>query len=184
MGRQSGWITLHAGIACAADVILLPEIEFDLDRVCAVCETRSQASGQQKCTIIAVAEGARPIGHDQIVERVDSSSVRRIRRFTNAMLGTSRKSHWLSHSTRVAGLHFGLSFLRALYAMCMVIGVCVPSYPNKLPLASKSLIQPRESDLAGRTDTIGWHRKVALKYNRRQDEGGLKIRRLGARHSR
>eukprot|EP00037_Helgoeca_nana_P027992 m.325450 g.325450 ORF g.325450 m.325450 type:complete len:393 (+) comp27648_c1_seq3:361-1539(+) len=79
MGRQSGWITLHAGIACAADVILLPEIAFDLERVCAVCETRSQASGQQKCTIIAVAEGARPIGHDQIVERVDSSSAEPIR---------------------------------------------------------------------------------------------------------
>lgn len=76
MGRQAGWITLNAGIASASDVILIPELEFDLDVVCAVCEKNASAPRGKRCTVIAVAEGARPIGGEQIVERVDKTSVR------------------------------------------------------------------------------------------------------------
>src|SRR5207244_760491 len=36
MGRYAGWIALHSGVAGGADVILIPEIPFDLERVCAV----------------------------------------------------------------------------------------------------------------------------------------------------
>jgi len=72
MGRNAGWITLHAGIASGADVVLIPEIEFDIDRVCEHCMKRSRRG--KSFTIIAVSEGARPRGGEQIVDRVDETS--------------------------------------------------------------------------------------------------------------
>lgn len=72
MGRNAGWLTLHAGLAAGADVILIPEIEFDLDVVCKSCLERSQRG--KRFTIIAAAEGAKPKGGAQIVERVDETS--------------------------------------------------------------------------------------------------------------
>ena len=56
MGHKVGWVTLHAGIAGGADIILIPEIPYDLDRVVASIQKRS-ASGKH-FTILAVAEGA------------------------------------------------------------------------------------------------------------------------------
>jgi 6-phosphofructokinase 1 len=72
MGRNAGWITLHAGVASGADVILLPEIPFDLDLVCTHCVRRSQKG--KRFTIIAAAEGAKPKDGKQIVDRVDPTS--------------------------------------------------------------------------------------------------------------
>ena len=56
MGRGAGWLTLRGGIAGAADVILIPEIPYDIDKVIDKIEERD-ANGS-KFTIIAVAEGA------------------------------------------------------------------------------------------------------------------------------
>jgi len=72
MGRNAGWLTLHAGLASGSDVILIPEIEFDLDKVSEYCLWRSQRG--KRFTIIAVAEGAKPKGGEQIVERMDPTS--------------------------------------------------------------------------------------------------------------
>ncbi len=60
MGRYAGWIALHAGIAGTADVILLPEIPFDIDSVCRKIHER-EASGRH-FTLVVVAEGAKPVG--------------------------------------------------------------------------------------------------------------------------
>ncbi len=69
MGRYSGWIALHAGVASGSDVILLPEIPYDIEEIARVCRERED---RQEFTIIAVAEGARPKGGDLTVrERVD-----------------------------------------------------------------------------------------------------------------
>jgi len=62
MGRYAGWIALRAGIAGAADAILLPEIPFDIDRVCE--EVNRRAESGAPFSIIAVAEGAKPKGGD------------------------------------------------------------------------------------------------------------------------
>ncbi len=68
MGRNAGWLTLHAGMASGADVILIPEIPFDIDKVCEACMNRTKRG--KKFTIIAVSEGAKPIGGEQVVDRV------------------------------------------------------------------------------------------------------------------
>src|SRR5688572_9891291 len=57
MGRYAGWIALYAGVAGGADVVLIPEIPFTYDSVCAKIQERE---GQGKMfTLIVVAEGAR-----------------------------------------------------------------------------------------------------------------------------
>ena len=56
MGHKVGWLTLYAGIASGADVILIPEIPYDIDKVVGAIERRKRnGSG---FTILAVAEGA------------------------------------------------------------------------------------------------------------------------------
>jgi ATP-dependent phosphofructokinase / diphosphate-dependent phosphofructokinase len=56
MGRYAGWIALYAGVAGGADAILIPEIPFSYDSVCAKIKDR-EARGK-KFTLIAAAEGA------------------------------------------------------------------------------------------------------------------------------
>ncbi len=60
MGRYAGWIALHAGVAATADVILIPEIPFDIDVVCEKINDR-EARGR-RFAIVVVAEGATPDG--------------------------------------------------------------------------------------------------------------------------
>ena len=56
MGHKVGWLTLYAGIAAGADIILLPEIPYDIDKVVAAIQKRSKDG--KGFTILAVAEGA------------------------------------------------------------------------------------------------------------------------------
>jgi 6-phosphofructokinase 1 len=60
MGRYCGWIALSAGIAGSADVILIPEIPFSIDKVCEKIMDR-EASGRH-FSIVVCAEGATPVG--------------------------------------------------------------------------------------------------------------------------
>ncbi|MDO4620969.1 MAG: ATP-dependent 6-phosphofructokinase [Lachnospiraceae bacterium] len=56
MGHKVGWLTLSAGVAAGADIILLPEIPYDIKKVCQAIDRRH--SSGKKFTILAVAEGA------------------------------------------------------------------------------------------------------------------------------
>jgi 6-phosphofructokinase 1 len=60
MGRYAGWIALHAGIAGGADVILLPEIPFEVEKVCDVIRGRERS--RREFSIVVAAEGAAPKG--------------------------------------------------------------------------------------------------------------------------
>lgn len=63
MGRNAGWIALYAGVAGGADVILIPEIDYDIDEIVRIC--REREVGGQNFTLIAIAEGARSRGGSQ-----------------------------------------------------------------------------------------------------------------------
>ena len=56
MGHKVGWLTLYAGVAGGADIILLPEIPYDIEKVIAAINKRTKAG--KGFTILAVAEGA------------------------------------------------------------------------------------------------------------------------------
>ena len=77
MGRYAGWIALHSGVAGGADVILIPEIPYDIDSVIKKIEDR-KAKGKD-FSIVVVAEGAKPIGGELSVARVVKGSFEPIR---------------------------------------------------------------------------------------------------------
>jgi phosphofructokinase-like protein len=64
MGRHAGWIALHGGIAGGADIILIPEIPFDYDKIAAAIKARDVAGNLG--SLVVVAEGARPRDGQQI----------------------------------------------------------------------------------------------------------------------
>ncbi|MCA0174994.1 MAG: ATP-dependent 6-phosphofructokinase [Proteobacteria bacterium] len=66
MGRYAGWIALEAGLAGGADVILIPEVPYDVATVVARCRAHQRSAGS---TLICVAEGAAPVGGQMTVER-------------------------------------------------------------------------------------------------------------------
>lgn len=72
MGRNAGWIALHAGLASGSDVILIPEIPFHFETVCDTILSRSRRG--KRFSILCVAEGAAPVGGKQKVARLDPTS--------------------------------------------------------------------------------------------------------------
>jgi len=77
MGRYTGWIALYSGVAGGADVILIPELPYDLDRV--ACHIRRRERLGARFSIVVVAEGARPIGgRHTVLEEGSGSSLERL----------------------------------------------------------------------------------------------------------
>ncbi len=72
MGRNAGWIALTSGVASGSDIILLPEIPFDLNHICDNVEHRMKKG--PGFAIVVAAEGARPKEGQQVVDRVDPTS--------------------------------------------------------------------------------------------------------------
>ena len=66
MGRYAGWIALHAGMAGGADVILVPEIPYDIEKVASHIRQRDEWGA--RFSIVVVAEGAKPRGGERIVK--------------------------------------------------------------------------------------------------------------------
>lgn len=77
MGRYAGWIALHSGIAGGADIILIPEIPYDIDSVIRKITDRKAAG--KNFSIVVVAEGAKPVGGELSVARVVKGSFEPIR---------------------------------------------------------------------------------------------------------
>ena len=128
MGRYAGWIALHAGIAGNADVILIPEIPFDIGKVATAVNER-EARGRTY-TIVVVAEGARARGDDVSVlgkevgqaEKlggIGDKVARQIHELTGKETRTVVLGHLLrggspSSFDRLMGLRFGAASVRAL----------------------------------------------------------------------
>ncbi|HEY6729710.1 MAG TPA: 6-phosphofructokinase [Solirubrobacterales bacterium] len=84
MGRHAGWIAFHAGLAGGANVILIPEQQFDLERVCELVGRRFES---HFAPIIVVAEGAEPVGGMPSRDESDTDA------FGHVRLGGV--AHWL-----------------------------------------------------------------------------------------
>jgi 6-phosphofructokinase 1 len=67
MGRDSGFIALHSGVAGGADVILIPEIPFSYESV--VAKIQSRIENGTLFSILAISEGAKPVDGVQVFSR-------------------------------------------------------------------------------------------------------------------
>ena len=128
MGRYAGWIALHSGAAGDADVILIPELPFDIDRVCArLAENEIQG---KRYGIVVVAEGAKArggglvtrvnedVGREEvqlggIAEWVAHEIHRRAGRETRSLvLGHLQRGGSPTTSDRLLSLRFGAAAVR------------------------------------------------------------------------
>jgi 6-phosphofructokinase 1 len=72
MGRKAGWIALHSGIAGGGDVILIPEIPYRVEKIDEYVHNRSKKG--RRFSIIVVAEGAKPVGGEVVIQRIVQES--------------------------------------------------------------------------------------------------------------
>ncbi len=130
MGRYAGWIALNAGISGTADVILIPEVPYDLKRVAEKIAERFSAG--KSFAIVVVAEGARPKGSSySVVEKKKGSAERlggagekvaaEIGRLTgrdtrHVVLGHLLRGGSPTTFDRLLSLRFGAAAVRALAA--------------------------------------------------------------------
>jgi len=77
MGHHSGWLALHSGIAGGGDIILIPEIPYDVKIV--VKTVKQRAKKGKKFSIVVVAEGAKPIGGEVVIQRIVKESADPVR---------------------------------------------------------------------------------------------------------
>jgi phosphofructokinase-like protein len=74
MGRHAGWIALHGGIAGGADIILIPEIPFNHDKIAETIKKRDAAGNLG--SLVVVAEGARPKDGQQVKRDMEGGEFR------------------------------------------------------------------------------------------------------------
>lgn len=67
MGRNAGWIALYSGVAGGGDIILIPEIPYDLNIIAEKVKARNRKG--KRFSIVVIAEGARPKGGEVTVKR-------------------------------------------------------------------------------------------------------------------
>jgi ATP-dependent phosphofructokinase / diphosphate-dependent phosphofructokinase len=131
MGRHAGWIALHSGVAGGADVILIPEIPFDIDEVCRLIRRRHDRG--RPFSIVVAAEGAVPkegtmtlsagqldeFGHPRlggIGHRLEQEIEQRTGFETRAtVLGHVQRGGTPTPFDRVLATRFGLSAIDAVH---------------------------------------------------------------------
>lgn len=105
-GHDAGWIALMSGIAGDADVVLIPEISYDLDRV--VGRLESSPTSNRKLDVIVIAEGSKPLGgtvsnisaaHESTAQRQDASGVQ-LARLLEGRIGHEVRITTLGHLQR------------------------------------------------------------------------------------
>lgn len=151
MGREAGWIALHSGISATADVILIPEIPFSLEKVCEKIRERERSG--RHFAIVVVAEGAKPIGGEMVLRErrsagasdrlggigqqvADGIAQRTGKETRSLVLGHLQRGGTPTTFDRLLALRFGSAAVRAIAEG--EFGVMVAYHPptvERVPLA-------------------------------------------------
>ncbi len=175
MGRYAGWIAISSGLSGSADVILLPEIPFDIAKVCDKIRQREAAG--RRFSIVVVAEGARPSdGTIELVERRGIGTVDRlggiaskVARAIECHTGKETRTLVLGHLQRggspttydrLLGLRFGAAAVRAIADTCFGVMVGLNgSDITRVPLAD---IVGRSRNVPIDSDTVTTARELGI----------------------
>lgn len=151
MGRYAGWLALHSGLAGSAHAVLIPEIPFDLEKVCEKIYSR-EAAGRHY-SIIVCAEGAYPRGgalitqQDDIIGRrepllggVAKYVEKEVARITgketrSIVLGHLQRGGSPSPFDRLLGLRFGAAAIKTLLEGKINVMVALqPPFVKTIPI--------------------------------------------------
>src|SRR5688500_8956126 len=172
MGRYAGWIALYSGLSGSADVILLPEIPFDIEKVVAKIRAREEAG--RRFSIVVVAEGARSKdGAGELLERRGVGTVDRVggigsevaraiehntgKETRTLVLGHLQRGGSPTTYDRLLALRFGAAAVRAIAdgAFGIMVGLKgvgieqvpleeIVGRPRNVPLDSDTIATARE----------------------------------------
>jgi 6-phosphofructokinase 1 len=175
MGRYAGWIALYSGLSGSADVILLPEIPFDIEKVCE--KIRSREAVGRHFSIVVVAEGARPKdGTVELMERRGVGTVDRlggiagkVARTIEQHTGKETRTLVLGHLQRggspttydrLLALRFGAAAVRAIAdeAFGTMVGLNGPDI-TRVPLDQ---VVGRSKNVPLDSDTIRTARELGI----------------------
>jgi 6-phosphofructokinase 1 len=175
MGRYAGWIALHSGISASADVILIPEIPFDIEKVCEKIRQRELAG--RNFSIVVVAEGAVPVGGSVVLmERrqagspdrlggVGSQVARAIQERTaketrSLVLGHIQRGGSPTTFDRLLGLRFGAAAVRAVADSAF--GVMIAYQPPMITRIPLDEVIGREKHVPLDSDTVLTARELGI----------------------
>lgn len=150
MGRYAGWIALNSGISASADVILIPEVPYDVAKVAE--KIRATEMEGQKHAIVVVAEGAKPLGGgvstvgqkeagraerlggagERVTRELEEATGREVR---TVVLGHLLRGGTPTTFDRLLGLRFGAAAVRALAeGQSGIMVALAPPTVNYVPL--------------------------------------------------
>lgn len=175
MGRYAGWIALYSGLSGSADVILLPEIPFAMDKVVAKIRAREEAG--RRFSIVVVAEGARSKdGAVELLERRGVGTVDRlggigskVARAIEHATGKETRTLVLGHLQRggspttydrLLALRFGAAAVRAIAdkTFGVMVGLRGPGI-EQVPLEE---VVGRSKNVPLDSDTIATARELGI----------------------
>ena len=177
MGRYAGWITLYAGLAGGADVILIPEIPFDLNRIAERILERERWGA--RFSIVVVAEGATPKGGNPVItQEATLNSVERlggiglrvavgIERLTRketrcVVLGHLQRGGPPTGHDRVLATRFGGKAVELL--MSNTFGRMVASHPPDIVAVPLEEIVGKTKQIPLELDTIQTARAIGISF--------------------
>ena len=160
MGDMSGWIALYGGIAAAADVVLIPEIEYDLDKVIE-CIKAKKATGQREI-IVVVAEGSRLNGQLVTVHNKENGDERlggignKLSHILQDRIGIETRYCVLGHTQRggspcafdrILGVRFGVEAVKLIekkdFGKTVVLnGLNIDNVPIEEAVAHHRFVSP------------------------------------------
>ena len=158
MGRNAGWIALHAGLAGTADVILIPEIPYDLDVVCAKIEKR-YADGRN-FAIVVVAEGAYSRGGQPLFKQTRDGQRRLggmaevVAREINERTGRETRELVLGHLQRGGGPNAYDRLLALRFGAAAVRFVHEGAFGTMVALDPPDVLAVPLADAIARTKTV------------------------------
>lgn len=120
MGHNAGWLTLGAGIAGGADVILIPEIPYHIDSIADAIKKRVQNG--KRFSIVAVAEGALTLEQAKTVQQLDQDIANAKDKATRKKLKSKLKEHEQVHINNTLNLSRQLEKLTGLESRTSILG--------------------------------------------------------------
>jgi 6-phosphofructokinase 1 len=176
MGRDAGWIALESGIAGGADVILLPEIPFDIKKVCA--SIRARRTSGRRFSIVVVSEGAFPKDGGQVVQAEAGTTPTGVKRLggightvaeqldncldmevRTVVLGHLQRGGTPTHFDRILGSRFGVKAVDLIAEgkfgqMTSLRGREVVSVPIEDAVGQLNLVDP-EGEMVKAAEKLG-----------------------------
>ncbi|MDD7811543.1 ATP-dependent 6-phosphofructokinase [Mycobacterium sp. CSUR Q5927] len=176
MGRYSGWIALHAGMASGVHAILLPEIPYRLEPVAELINQRAQRGSTY--SIVCVAEGATPVGGTRTVAATSVGQAERLGGIgakvaaeLEALTGRESRAVVLGHllrggsptsADRLLGLRFGAAAVRALDEGHSGVMVALnPPTVDYVPLAEAT---SRQKTVPPDCDSVQTARDIGIRF--------------------